>query len=344
MSKTYDEMKAQYGALKETLIYVKNRINIINRFINEKSCGTVAFIGSGSSYSVSKSLETIYRNLSGKPAMSAAAGDIFLHAERYKKPLENAVVIAVSRSGSTSELLEAVRAIKEITEARFIALTCVENAPIKEIADVTLEMPWAFDESVCQTRTVSNLYVAGAVVAAGMADRADITEELEATIGSLEAFSERIEPVFLQLAKERFDSVAVLADAEIAGLAEEGALAFKEISQVASNQYGLLDCRHGPMVMIGKSTLVIASLSDGGEQELRLIADVAKKNAIIVTCTDEPLKLPKVYLNIAFGKKLDNIGRGLALLIVCQYTAYYKALVKGLNPDSPAGLDAWIKL
>jgi fructoselysine-6-P-deglycase FrlB-like protein len=105
-----------------------------------------------------------------------------------------------------------------------------------------------------------------------------------------------------------------------------------------------MDCRHGPMVMIGKSTLVIASLSDGGEQEQRLIADVAKKNALIVTCTDEPLKLPKVYLNVSFGKKLDNIGRGLALLVVCQYTAYYKALVKGLNPDSPAGLDAWIKL
>ena len=27
-----------------------------------------------------------------------------------------------------------------------------------------------------------------------------------------------------------------------------------------------------------------------------------------------------------------------------EYAAYYKSLVRGVNPDAPTGLDAWIKL
>ena len=56
MSKTYDEMKSQYGALRETALYIRNRINVLNRFLEEKTVKTVAFLGCGSSFSVSKSL------------------------------------------------------------------------------------------------------------------------------------------------------------------------------------------------------------------------------------------------------------------------------------------------
>lgn len=331
ISRTYAEIKSQFSALKETLVYVQNRMNIINRFLGEKSYDTVAFVGSGSSYLISKSLENIYRNLSGRAAMSIAAGDLWLHAQRYKKPLENAVVIAISRSGGTGELIEAIKAIKDITEARFIALTCVENSPVKGIADMALEMPWAFDESVCQTMSASNLYAAGAVIAAGISGCDGAIAEFSSTLGSLGDYVLSAEPLFLRLARERFENVVILADAEAAGLAEVGARAFKELSQTVSYCCGLLDCRHGPIAMINKATLVVASLESGGEQETELIADIAKRKPIIITCTAEPMQLDKVYLNISFGK-LDIISRGLALLAVCQFAAYYKALVKGLNP------------
>ena len=57
---------------------------------------------------------------------------------------------------STSELLCAIKALKEYAQVKVIAITCVEEAPINELADFVLSMPWAFDSSVCQTRTVSN--------------------------------------------------------------------------------------------------------------------------------------------------------------------------------------------
>ncbi len=344
LSTTYLEMSAQYEAIEQTYDYAKNRVGIIKRYLSEKAYKTVIFIGSGSSYCVSKSLESIYRNLTGAASMSATAGDIYLNTERYKAPADECLVIAVTRSGSTSELLGAIEKLKAVAQIRVIAITCVDESPIGNMADITLSMPWAFDASICQTRTVSCLYAAGAVIAAGLADRLDAIDEFGMTIGHFKKYADRFEQEFLKLAKERFDNVALLADGEEAGMAEEGALAFKEMAQVHSNQYGLLDARHGPMVLIGKGTLVIASLRSDGEHERKMVEDLIKKNATVVTCTDSPQSINKVYLNAYFGEKLDIIGRAIAVLMICQYTAYYKAVVKGLNPDSPAGLDAWIKL
>lgn len=50
MSKTYDELKGQFSALKETAVYIRNRINVLNRFLEEKPYQTVAFLGCGSSF------------------------------------------------------------------------------------------------------------------------------------------------------------------------------------------------------------------------------------------------------------------------------------------------------
>ena len=60
MSKTYDELKGQFSALKETAVYIRNRINVLNRFLEEKPYQTVAFLGCGSSFSVSKSFSPLW--------------------------------------------------------------------------------------------------------------------------------------------------------------------------------------------------------------------------------------------------------------------------------------------
>ncbi|MBR6740900.1 MAG: SIS domain-containing protein [Clostridia bacterium] len=344
MSKTYTEMKAQYAALNRTAEYIQNRINIIGRYLNEGQCRIMAFLGSGSSYSVAKSCEAIYRDMNCGAAASYASGDVMLNAERYAEALDNGVIVAITRSGSTSEVLNAIAEVKKRATVRVIAITCVEDSPIKDIADLTLELPWAFDESVCQTRTVSNMYLAGAMIAVGIAGKSVVLRRIEESVAKLEAYSNSIEATFLSLAKERWDSAVVLADGEMAGIAEEGALAFKEICQVPSNSYGLLDCRHGPMVVMGKGTLIIACAVKDGEYERKLIADLTAKHATVVTFTDLPAEFPNTYSNFSFGQELDPIVRAIALLIICQYASYYKALVKGLNPDAPAGLDAWIKL
>ena len=48
-------------------------------------------------------------------------------------------------------------------------------------------------------------------------------------------------------------------------------------------------------------------------------------------------------LHIEFPN-VDYTVRGIYFIILNQLLSYYKAIKRGINPDQPEGLDAWINL
>ncbi len=133
-------------------------------------------------------------------------------------------------------------------------------------------------------------------------------------------------------------------DAEIDGLAEEGALAYKEISQINSNYYHLLDVRHGPMVLIGPGTMVLASVSAPGNRfEMGLVDDLIARGAKVVCYSQEAVRKDGATC-ISLGEDVGPVAGGLGLIALCQLISYHKSGVMGCNPDQPDGLDAWIRI
>jgi len=136
----------------------------------------------------------------------------------------------------------------------------------------------------------------------------------------------------------------VLADGEADGLAEEGALAFKEISQLPSNYYHLLDARHGPMVLFGARTLVLAALRTPVDaRERALIADIVARGAAVVCFSNLPCDIPGAEC-FALGEDVGAAAGGLGLLALCQLASLYKSAHTGCNPDLPDGLSPWISI
>jgi len=251
----------------------------------------------------------------------------------------------LSRSGETSEIIRAVERARAMgAGCRVLGVTCAEGSALAPLCDCVLEMPWAFDNSVCQTRTVSCLYLLCAYCAANMAGDERLIADLRAAVSGGQAFMDGIERELEAAAKGGWTHAVVLGDAELSGLCEEGALAFKEICQVPSNHYHLLDVRHGPMVMINKQTLVIAILSGADNKlELDVLRDITAKGAAVVAYSDEPLEMPGV-LSVSFGRKLSHPARGIPAIAVCQLISYYKSFRTGADPDRPSGLSPWIEL
>lgn len=281
----------------------------------------------------------------GIPAMELAGGDVLLHAERYATCLDGGVLIAVSRSGSTSEILLAVEKLKSLgCRFKLVSLTCVQNSKLSALSDMSLEMPWAFDKSVCQTRTVSCLYFAFAYCLAIQLKDQALLDDLRWIAANGLSYAHDIEATAKDIAALPWTHAVVLGDAEICGLCEEGALAFKEICQLPSNYYHLLDSRHGPMVLFNEKTLILAVLSDCSDYELDFIRDVVKKGSTAVVWTDNtPVQIDGVK-SISAGRPLSHIARGLPFIMLCQLITYFKSFHSGANPDAPDGLDAWISL
>lgn len=348
MSKTIAEIHAQYDALKQTLEMMEKRRDDAQRFFREANADSIVAIGCGSSFQLSESIALTARLRTGVSSVALAGGDVLLDCEQYA-PLftGNPMIITVSRSGSTSEVLFALRKLKAVyPKLKVVCIACTNGSAIAAESDYVIELPWAFDESVCQTRSVTNLYAAAMLFLAAAADCSSIFDSYKKLTEGGDGFVEKYEATLKAIGTTDFTSAAVLCDGEAVGVASEAALAFNEIAYTPSVFKRVLDVRHGPIVLFNSKTLAILRLSKQGfDYELALIGDILKRGAKVVVVSDEELPpIDGVCAQLHFGVPLDGAAVGAILLPVAQLISYYHSLAVGSDPDHPDGLDAWIKL
>ena len=72
----------------------------------------VIFMGCGSSFSLAKSMAGTVNMRTKAHAYALPAGDAALHAGRYAGMAQGALIVPVSRSGSTSEVMFALDALR----------------------------------------------------------------------------------------------------------------------------------------------------------------------------------------------------------------------------------------
>ena len=345
MDKAFFEITRQYDVLAQTIEHIRQKRNELENFHQQAKPKSIVFVGSGSSYCIAQSAEIIARSRFGIPAFSITSGDALVNFQSSLPPMEGALTVGISRSGNTTELVSVLKAMQQQFGSAVVGITCVEESELSEIADVCLKMPWAFDECVCQTGTITNLYATVAMLLSAFRGDNGVFDDFQKAASAGNDFIKQYDRDFQRIAEKQWNKVVVLADGEISGLADEAALAFKEISCTVSNYYHVLDVRHGPMVLIDKDTLVLADLKpENKKYQLDLIHDIGKKGAVVVVCTDDSYDtIPSVALHVKHGD-VGMVAEGLPFINIAQMVAYYKAIQKGVDPGSPEGLDAWINL
>ena len=149
-------------------------------------------------------------------------------------------LIALSRSGATTEVLEALHAS---SAGKTIALTATGQSPISREADLTLALPFADERSVVQTRFATTALIAllasvGYPINRSLADSSSRAAELPAS-----AADGRSHFVFIGAGWTY-------------GIANEAALKLREMAHCWSESYPAMEYRHGPISVAGPQTLV----------------------------------------------------------------------------------------
>lgn len=347
-SKTYLEISDQYHALKRTLDCCDGAMERMRAFYASAEAERIVVIGCGSSYSLSCALANNARQMLGIPSMAIAGGDLMIHMENYSDVFaKRTLLVTLSRSGSTHEILYAAREIRAAFPAvRILSFVCTEGSNVAAASDAALEFPWAFDESVCQTRSVTNLFGASLYVFAALAGRTDAMESLRLLAERGTDYQDGMKETLRTLAEIDWANAMVLCDGESFGVAEEAALAFNEIAYAPSSCKHVLDVRHGPVVLIDEKTVAIAKLTrEGFSYEKSLIDDLLAKKATVLVLSDEELPaIEGVAAQFSFGARLHDSVSAMLVLPAAQLLSYEKARARGLDPDNPEGLDAWIAL
>lgn len=342
---TEKEIMSQTEALKKTSSYFEKNREKISDFFTEAGREKFVFMGCGSSFMLCKSLEHIFAVKKDVKAVSITGGEFLVNPDLYRMSVEGAVVVILSRSGMTTEIVRAAQYIKDNYHAKIMSVTMKEDSTLVSISDFSIVLPWAYDESVCQTRTVTTLYTGMLFVFSTCFSQHNMYKDIIDMIDREQELLENTRPVAHEIALKEFSDVIVLADGPLCGIAEEGALAFTEIAMISGKYFRVLDYRHGPMVLNNKNTLTIIMTQDEDETyQSDMIEDLKRNKGTIVAVDCHTSNQYDADFHICVGKDVDFAVYGIGLISICQLIALEKALLRGVNPDKPKGLDAYITL
>ncbi|MDO4274969.1 MAG: SIS domain-containing protein [Eubacteriales bacterium] len=340
---TEQEIMSQQEALEKTYDYLTGMRGKLQEFL--KSRKKFVFLGCGSSYMLAKSGQRIFIKSADVGADAVAGGDYLLNPVLYQNLFTDSIVVAISRSGKTSEILRSLMRLKAETNCRILSLTMLEDNDFTPYTDMDLTLDWCYDKSVCQTRSVTNFYLALCMLGCFYEEREWELELLRKAVQSVSSFQAEIRPAVKALSEQSWDKAVVLADGAFAGIGEEGALAFTEIAQIPGICCRLLDYRHGPMVLNDRDTVNIVLLHKENETlQMNLLIDLKSRGGKIVTLSSNKENKYDADAHFCIGPLTDSLPAGILFINVLQLLAFEKAMVRGVNPDLPTGLDAYITL
>lgn len=332
-------------SLKYTCQYFEENSARLDTFFQHNQQKKFTILGCGSSYMLAKSAAALFSSLPNTSANAIAAGDYIVDPLFWHETVRDSIVILLSRSGRTSEMVWALKHIKEAHGCPAISVTTEDGNDLIPLCDLNLTLTWCHDDSVCQTRTVTNLYAATLLLAGKYSGKDSLRESVVAAMETSSSFHLNNRPVLADVAARDWDNVVVLADGPVCGIAEEGALAFTEISMLTGRYFHLLDYRHGPIVVSGAKTLTLMLLRPGEEKlQGAMVKDVIAHGGTVVTISDQAENKYGATVHIQLPELYDFAAWGIPFIYVAQMTALLKSIALGGNPDQPQGLDAYISL
>lgn len=332
-------------ALERTCTYFKEKKGALHAFFAAHTQRKFTFFGCGSSYMLSKGAATLFQALPNTSACSIPAGDYIVNPEFWKEAVRDSIVVTLSRSGRTSEIVRAVRHIKDTLGCPVVSISMEQDNDVSPMCDLDLVMDWCYDRSVCQTRTVTNLYTATLLLAAAYTGNTVLADSVEAATALSADFQAKNRPALEKLAAMQWSNVVVLADGPICGIAEEGALAFTEICMLTGRYFHLLDYRHGPIVISGPDTLTLMLLNPAEESlQGAMVKDVISHGGAVMTVSNQEGNPFGAAAHIQIKGVEAFAAWGIPFIYLAQMIALLKAEALGGNPDAPKGLDPYITL
>ncbi len=292
--------------------------------------GDVLLVGSGSSLFAAQ-VGALALRRRGIDAHAVAATE----AQNDNNAYQDRVVIAVSQSGHSVDLLSALDALHP---RALIALTNTVASPLGERAGVTIDVAAGIESAIPASKSVTStiailLWAASLVAGDGKRSERVLCDVAQVTRAWLDGSGvEAVAAAAAAIAPH--PEVVVLGTDYGAPIAREAALKFKEATYLHAEGFAAGEFRHGSSAIVDARSAVIGIMDrDAIEIVGRALREAAASGALryaIGTATIEGV--PRL------GPLVADPYNALAWLVTAQLLALHVARVLGVDSDAPRGL------
>ena len=297
-----------------------------------KNAKNIYITGSGTSYNsalIAKQILSKYVKIKAEPII---ASELQFAPDTIE---ENSVLIAISQSGESADVLEAVRITKKLN-CKIISIVNLLTSSLTRKGDVVLGMNCGPEIGVAATKSFTAQLILLYKIVQKLGDTITINfEEFSNSISKMLEDTNKIQ----QIAKELKDvsDIYILGRGINYPIAIESALKLKELTYIHAEGIPGGELKHGPLALMDTDVFVIVINPNDSTYADTLTSsrEIKARGAKIIGVSDIKSDVYDFWIEIP---KISEILYPISEIIPIQLLAYYSALEKDTDPDYPRNL------
>ena len=252
---------------------------------------------------------------------------------------EETLVIAVSQSGETADVIDGVKRAKA-RGARVFSIVNVVGSLLTRISDKVLYINCGPEICVAATKSFAGQAAIFYLLAFALIGKLEEgIQELERVSLQIEENLEKNEAKLRELAQRTRgeNSFFYIARGLNLAIAAEGALKLKEISYVHAECMPAGELKHGTLALIEEGTPVVAICpkDETSDETMSNVMEIKARGGYIIGVSDENNEIYDQWIEIP---KVNEVCYPLVAITPLHLLAYHMAVARGKDPDRPRHL------
>lgn len=324
LKEIYEEPEAARRLLQSLEYEQKEKLHELKAMI--ESSKRVVFVAAGTSYHAAL-LGVTFLNKTGKEAHAIIASEF----RNFTLLDKDTLVIAVTQSGETMDVIEALHGIKQ-QGVTIASLVNVPYSTVQRMSNLSINICAGQEICVAATKTFVNQVVALLALAELFGYKNDM-ERLTRELEELLVQEEKIKEIAQTLKNEK--DLYIIGRGFCYPVAREIALKLKEISYIHAEGMMAGELKHGTLALIEQGTPVIALMPAGDSAIASNVKEVEARGArVIAVSTNRPEHFEAIHIPAE-----DEASFTLLAAVAGQLLTYYIAREKKDKNGNPLPID-----
>jgi glutamine---fructose-6-phosphate transaminase (isomerizing) len=252
---------------------------------------------------------------------------------------KNTMVIAVSQSGETADVIEGVK-IARVAGGNILSLVNRPSSVLESLSHQTISLNCGCEIGVAATKSFLSQIAAFYLLSFAMINEYNKAHDrIKVVADKIVEARDLNHRKIIKLA-QRFRGSSdfyYIARGINFAVASEAALKLKEISYIHAEGMPAGELKHGTLALIDKGTPVVAICPDDDTYDATMnnIMEAKSRGAYIIGVSDRKSTIYDFWIEIP---KVDELLYPMVAIVPLQLLAYEMAIARGYDPDKPRNL------
>ena len=309
----------------------EKRIDDVTNLISKAK--NLYITGSGTSYNaarITKYLFSKYAKLKIEPIISS---ELPFSPDSIE---ENSTLIAISQSGESADVLEAVKIAKE-SNSKILSIVNHLNSSLSQESDAVINLNCGPEIGVAATKSFTSQLAILYKITNLICNQCMNLDWKKISNGISKVLEDNSKIKELAKDLKEVSDIYILGRGIHFPIAKEAALKLKELTYIHAEGIPGGELKHGPLALMDSNVYVIIINPDDStyQDTLNSANEIKARGAKIIGISNKSNSVYDYWIEIP---EMDEVSYPLIEIIPIQLLAYFAALEKDTDPDYPRNL------